>query len=120
MRFCRCNLLLAGVCRYDLSEKRGKGTGSLAISRSAIPRKFTLRAKAGKTGKQGFRIAGSMRGIAAGMAGEMILETGVGVIQRLAYAVWLSAGRLGFVVQRKGLGILANQRFDTRIAGRMR
>ena len=113
-------MLIAGVCCRDLVEKRRKGSCGLAIAGGAVPREFMLFTKCCQEVEQRLGIAGPMRGIAAGVAGKMILEADVGVMRLLTCAVRLASGSFCLVVQRKRFRIQVDQRLDARIAGRMR
>jgi len=120
MRIGRGDLLFASVRCHDLLEKRGKGACGLAIAGGAVPRELMLAAKCCQEGEQRFRIAGSMRGIAAGVTGKMILETVIDYLLLLTSAVRLAPCRLCLVIQRQCFGVLVDQRLDARVAGRMR
>ncbi len=73
----RGDLLLTGIRCQDVLEERGKGARGLAIAGSAVPREIMILAKCRQEGEQRIRIAGPVRGVAAGVAGKMILEADV-------------------------------------------
>ncbi len=120
VRIGRADLLIAGVRCDDLLEKWRKGSCGLAIASGAVPREFMPVTKCCQEGEQRFGIAGPMCGIAAGMAGKMILETVIDYLLLLTSAVRLVPCRFCLVVQRKRFRILVDQRLDARIARRMR
>jgi len=119
VRIGRADLLIAGVRCHNLLEKRRKGSCGLAVASGAVPREFMLVTKCCQEGEQRFRIAGPMCGIAAGVAGKMILETVIDYLLLLTCAVRLASSSFRLVVQRKRFRILVDQRLDARIARRM-
>ena len=120
VRVGRADLLIAGVRCHDLLEKRRKGSCGLAIAGGAVPREFMLVTKCCQEVEQRLGIAGPMRGIAAGVAGKMILEADVGAMELLTCTVRFASSSFCIVVQRKRIRILVEQRLDARIARRMR